>query len=42
MTRQQSPAVATSHQETGQDPHRSLHSEAGGLPGSIPDDRVIR
>ena len=36
MTRQQSPAVATSHQETGQDPHRSLHSEAGGLPGEHP------
>jgi len=35
MTRQQSPAVATSH-ETGQDPHRSLHSEAGGLPGEHP------
>ena len=36
MTRQQSPAVATSHQETGQDPHRSLHSETGGLPGEHP------
>ena len=36
MTRQQSPAVATSHQETGQDPHRSLHSEAGGLLGEHP------
>ena len=36
MTRQQSPAVAASHQENGQDPHRSLHSEAGGLPGEHP------
>jgi catechol 2,3-dioxygenase-like lactoylglutathione lyase family enzyme len=36
MTRQQSPAVATSHPETGQDPHRSLHSEAGALPGEHP------
>ena len=36
MTRQQSPAVATPHQETGQDPHRSLHSETGGLPGEHP------
>jgi catechol 2,3-dioxygenase-like lactoylglutathione lyase family enzyme len=36
MTRQQSPAVATSHPETGQDPHRSLHSEAAGLPGEHP------
>src|SRR5271166_2239209 len=36
MTRQQSPAVATSHQEAGQDPHRSLHSEAGGLAGEHP------
>jgi catechol 2,3-dioxygenase-like lactoylglutathione lyase family enzyme len=36
MTRQQSPAVATSHQETGQDPHRSVHSEAGRLPGEHP------
>jgi len=36
MTRQQSPIVATSHQETAQDPHRSLHSETGGLPGEHP------
>jgi len=36
MTRQQSPAVAMSHQETGQDPHRSLHSGTGGLPGEHP------
>src|SRR3974377_2626372 len=36
MTRQQSPAVAMSHQETGQDPHRALHSETGGLPGEHP------
>src|SRR5271165_1681103 len=36
MTRQQSPNVATSHQETAQDPHRSLHSETGGLPGEHP------
>ena len=36
MTRQQSPIVATSHQKTGQDPHRSLHSEAEGLPGEHP------
>ncbi len=36
MTRQQSPIVATSHQKTGQDPHRSLHGEAEGLPGEHP------
>jgi catechol 2,3-dioxygenase-like lactoylglutathione lyase family enzyme len=36
MMRQQSPAVVTSGWETGQDPHRSLHSEAGGLPGEHP------
>ena len=36
MTRQESPTVATSHQESGQDPHRSLHSETGGLPGEHP------
>ncbi|MBV9383204.1 MAG: VOC family protein [Streptosporangiaceae bacterium] len=34
--RQQSPAARPSHQETGQDPHRALHSEAGGLPGEHP------
>jgi catechol 2,3-dioxygenase-like lactoylglutathione lyase family enzyme len=28
--------VATSHQESGQDPHRSLHSETGGLPAEHP------
>jgi catechol 2,3-dioxygenase-like lactoylglutathione lyase family enzyme len=36
MTRQQSPAAISSRQATGQDPHRSLHSEAGGLPGEHP------
>src|ERR1700731_2113672 len=36
MMRQQSPAAGPSQQETGQDPHRSLHSETGGLPGEHP------
>ena len=33
MMRQQGPAAVPFQRETGQDPHRSLHSEAGGLPG---------
>lgn len=36
MTRQHSAAVATSVRETGQDPHRALRSEAGGLRGEHP------
>src|SRR3974390_467804 len=39
MTTHPSPAQAfssLSHQEPGQDPHRSLHSEAGTRPGEPP------
>ena len=36
MTTEQSSTVAPTGGETGQDPHRSLHSEAGGLPGEHP------
>ena len=33
MMRQQNPAAVPSREQTGQDPHRSLHSETGGLRG---------
>ena len=36
MTTEQSSTAARTGGETGQDPHRSLHSEAGGLPGEHP------
>jgi hypothetical protein len=36
MTTQQSPATVAAHQRPGQDPHRSLHSETGALPGEHP------
>jgi catechol 2,3-dioxygenase-like lactoylglutathione lyase family enzyme len=36
MMRQQDQAGNPAAQEAGQDPHRSLHSEAGGLPGEHP------
>jgi catechol 2,3-dioxygenase-like lactoylglutathione lyase family enzyme len=36
MTGQQSPAAVPAQPGTGQDPHRSLHSEAGGQPGEHP------
>jgi catechol 2,3-dioxygenase-like lactoylglutathione lyase family enzyme len=36
MIRQQSSPAASSGQETGKDPHRSLHSETGGLAGEHP------
>ena len=36
MMRQQDQAGSPPGQEAGQDPHRSLHSEAGGLPGEHP------
>ena len=36
MTTRQSPAAAPAQPGTGQDPHRSLHGEAGGLPREHP------
>ena len=36
MTGRQNQGGTASRQEAGQDPHRSLHSEAGGLPGEHP------
>ena len=45
MMRQQDQTGSPPGQETGQDPHRSLHSEAGGLPGEHPGrsrDPVIK
>ena len=36
MTQPGSPAGPGGSRESGQDPHRSLHSEAGGLPGEHP------